>query len=87
MAKSVAEIRSLARSHTRTAVNVLVGIMRSKDATAAARVSAANAILDRGWGKTAQPMENGKEGGREVVHRALTPLESESRGPLRLRRT
>lgn len=69
MAKSVAEIRSLARSHTRTAVNVLVGIMRSKDATAAARVSAANAILDRGWGKTAQPMENGKEGGREVVHR------------------
>ncbi len=62
MAKSLTEIRSLARSHTRTAVNVLVGVMRSKDATAAARVSAANAILDRGWGKAAQPMENGKEG-------------------------
>jgi ABC-type arginine/histidine transport system permease subunit len=61
MAKSLTEIRSLARSHTRTAVNVLVGIMRSKDATAAARVLAANAILDRGWGKTAQPMEHGKE--------------------------
>ena len=31
MAKSLTEIRSLARSHTRTAVNVLVGIMRSKE--------------------------------------------------------
>ena len=49
--RAITEIRSLARSHTRTALNVLVGIMRSKDATAAARVSAANAILDRGWGK------------------------------------
>ena len=51
MPKSLTEIRSLARSHTRTAINVLVGVMRAKDATAAARVSAANAILDRGWGK------------------------------------
>jgi hypothetical protein len=50
MAKTVTEIRSLARSYTRTALNVLVGVMRSKDATAAAKVSAANAILDRGWG-------------------------------------
>ena len=69
MAKSLTQIRSLARSHTRTAINVLVGIMRSKDATAAARVSAANAILDRGWGKSAQPVENGKDGAIEVVHR------------------
>jgi hypothetical protein len=51
MAKSLTEIRSLARSHTRSALNVLVRVMRSKDATAAAKVSAANAILDRGWGK------------------------------------
>lgn len=69
MAKSLTEIRSLARSHTRTAVNVLVGIMRSKDATAAARVSAANAILDRGWGKATQPLESGKDGAFELVHR------------------
>ena len=46
--KTVTEIRSLARSHTRSAINVLVGVMRSKGATHAARVSAANAILDRG---------------------------------------
>ena len=69
MAKTVTEIRSLARSHTRTALNVLVGVMRSKDATAAARVSAANAILDRGWGKAAQAIENGDGGALELIHR------------------
>jgi hypothetical protein len=68
-ARTVAEIRSLARSHTRTAVRVLVGIMRSNDATPAIRISAANAILDRGWGKTAQPIENGEDGVLELIHR------------------
>jgi hypothetical protein len=69
MAKTITEIRSMARSHTRTALNVLVGVMRSKDATAAARVSAANAILDRGWGKAAQAIENGDGGAFELIHR------------------
>jgi hypothetical protein len=69
MAKSLTEIRSLARSHTRTAINVLVGVMRSKDATAAARVSAANAILDRGWGKATQPVGNSDDGALELIHR------------------
>jgi hypothetical protein len=68
MAKSLTEIRSLARGHTKTALNVLVGIMRSKDATAAARVSAANAILDRGWGKANQPVGN-DDGPLELIHR------------------
>jgi hypothetical protein len=69
MARALTEIRSLARSHTRTALNVLADIMRSKDATAAARVSAANAILDRGWGKATQPIEGGEGGGLELIHR------------------
>jgi hypothetical protein len=70
MSKTLTEIRSLARSHTRTAVNVLVGVMRCKDATPAARVSAANAILDRGWGKATQPLESGDDGGAlELIHR------------------
>jgi len=69
MVKTITEIRSLARSHTRTALNVLVGVMRSKDATAAARVSAANAVLDRGWGKAAQAIENGDGGALELIHR------------------
>ena len=69
VAKTLVEIRSLARSHTRTAVRVLVGIMRCKDATLAARVSAANAILDRGWGKATQPLENSGDGALELIHR------------------
>src|SRR6266404_9697429 len=69
MARLPTEIRSLARSHTRTALNVLVGVMRNKDATAAAKVSAANAILDRGWGKAPQPIENGDDGALELIHR------------------
>ncbi|KGJ66563.1 hypothetical protein BJA5080_03183 [Bradyrhizobium diazoefficiens SEMIA 5080] len=68
-ARTLTEIRSLARSHTRTALRVLVGVMRSEDATPAARVSAANAILDRGWGKAAQPVENGEDGMLELIQR------------------
>ena len=67
--KTITEIRSLARGHTRAALNVLVGVMRNKDATPAARVSAANAILDRGWGKATQPLANGDDGALELIHR------------------
>ncbi|WP_314955902.1 hypothetical protein [Bradyrhizobium cosmicum] len=58
----MAAIKSLARTHTVHAVNTLVQIMRDKNAPAHARVSAANAILDRGWGKPLQPIasEDGK---------------------------
>ena len=69
MPKMLTSIRSLARTHTRTAVSVLVRIMRSEDATPAARVSAANAILDRGWGKAAQPFGRGADGPIEFIHR------------------
>ncbi len=69
MSRTINEIRSLARSHTRTAINVLVGVMRSKDATHTARVSAANAILDRGWGKAPQSLETAKDGALELIHR------------------
>jgi hypothetical protein len=69
MPKSITKIRSLARSHTRTAIKVLAGIMSSKDATAAARVSAANAILDRGWGRVTQSIENGDAGALELIHK------------------
>ena len=68
MSKSITEIRSLARSHTRTALNILVQVMRNKDATPAARVTAANAILDRGWGKAIQAIENGDRP-LELIHR------------------
>jgi hypothetical protein len=69
MPRSVTEIRSIARSHTRKAINVLVGIMRSDNATAAARVTAANAILDRGWGKPPQSLQSADGGALELIHR------------------
>jgi len=69
MPRAITEIRSLARSHTRTALNVLVGIMRSNDATAAARVAAANSILDRGWGKATQQIAGDPNGPIELIHR------------------
>lgn len=56
MARTPTEIKSLARSHTERAVNVLVGIMEQPSASDAARVAAANSLLDRGWGKATQPI-------------------------------
>lgn len=54
MAKALTDIRSLARTHTETALRVLAGIMQESTAPHAARVSAATALLDRGWGKPHQ---------------------------------
>ena len=49
--KEVAEVKALARKQTTIAINTLVSIAKSKNATDAARVSACVALLDRGWGK------------------------------------
>lgn len=57
-------LKELARAHTEAALETLVGIMRSKKAAASARVSAACALLDRGYGKPVQSTElTGKDGG------------------------
>jgi len=55
--KQDTSLRDLARSHTAEAIETLLAIMRSKRAPASARVTAACAILDRGYGKPAQFME------------------------------
>lgn len=46
-------LEELARSHTETALNVLIEVAQHGQSDAA-RVSAANAILDRGYGKPRQ---------------------------------
>ena len=61
MAKAPTEIRSLARGHTESALKVLAGIMNEDQAPHSARVSAATALLDRGWGKPAQAIIGGDE--------------------------
>lgn len=57
MAKTPLEIRSLARKHTEKAMKTLAAIMVEPSAPHAARVAAANAILDRGWGKPEMKLE------------------------------
>jgi len=57
MAKAPIEIKSLARAHTDAALKTLVGIMNQPDSAPAARVAAANSLLDRGWGKAVQHIE------------------------------
>lgn len=52
--KEEAHVRDLARAQTVRAVETLVAIMENKRSPAAARVSAAIALLDRGYGRPAQ---------------------------------
>jgi hypothetical protein len=44
-------LRDLAREHTTTALETLVAIMTNPKATCTSRVAAANALLDRGYGR------------------------------------
>ena len=59
--KVVAEVKELAREYTAEAIQTLVSIMTNPKSASAARVSAANALLDRGYGKPPQHItgENG----------------------------
>jgi hypothetical protein len=52
----------LARQHTEAAIRTLVEIMGMAGVNEAARISAANSLLDRGWGKAAQPITGEDEG-------------------------
>lgn len=73
--KDVLGLRDLARAKTKDAISTLATIMVSKKAPPAARVSAACALLDRGYGKPVQAMEHsGPEG--EPIQYKLADLES-----------
>ena len=48
------EIREIARQHTSEAIGTLARIMSDAEAAPAARVGAATALLDRGWGRPSQ---------------------------------
>jgi hypothetical protein len=49
--RSVKEVRDLARQHTAGAIETLVRVHKNPKAPPAARVAAATAIIDRGWGR------------------------------------
>lgn len=51
------DVKALARVHTATALNVLAKVMAADSAPPAARVAAATAILNRGWGQPHQSVD------------------------------
>jgi hypothetical protein len=71
MAKAPADIRSLARQHTESALKTLAAIMRQPKSPASARVAAAEALLNRGWGKPTQPIGGDEESPVEIIHRII----------------
>lgn len=52
--KADARVRELAQAQTESAIAGLVRVLEHEKSPAAARVSAAVALLDRGWGKPLQ---------------------------------
>lgn len=62
-----ATLEELARSHTDTALGILVQVAQSGESEGA-RVSADNAILDRGYGKPPQAVQHGGEDGGPIEH-------------------
>src|SRR6476659_4598209 len=54
--KVLGDVQELARERSPEAINILANVMRDEKAPPAARVAAANALLDRGYGKPTQPI-------------------------------
>ena len=77
MAKAPADLRSLARAHTELSVQTLAGIARNSTSDQA-RVAAAQALLDRGWGKPPQ-VHSGEDGGSiRVIIRQIIDVTREA---------
>ena len=55
-------VKILSKQHTEDAIKTLYSIMMDKKSMVSARVRAAEALLDRGWGKASQPV-TGEDGG------------------------
>ncbi len=71
--KIPAEVVEAARALTPEAIRTLAEIMQDEEAPAAARVNAANSVLDRAWGKATQPMEMSGPGGGPVQTEEIKP--------------
>lgn len=69
----IADPRSLARNHTVRAIQVLAGIMDSGK-TEDAQLRASDLLLQRGWGRTPQPV-TGADGEGDIRITIRTILE------------
>jgi hypothetical protein len=58
--RQIEQVKYMARAHTEDAIKTLVKICNDDGAPAAARVGAATAILDRGYGKPTTYVEQGQ---------------------------
>jgi hypothetical protein len=58
--KVLGQVQALARQHSTEAIETLRHVMQDKKSPPAARVAAANAILDRGFGKPSQTINPGE---------------------------
>jgi hypothetical protein len=68
--KTVGPVRDLAGKHTKEAIETLASVMKDTSAPHAARVAAANGLLDRAHGKPSQPITGKDEeplNGREMT--------------------
>jgi hypothetical protein len=61
--KGIREVEAIAREHTAAAIKTLVTIMNDPKAPPAGRVSASQALLDRGWGKATERRQDLDENG------------------------
>lgn len=61
--KATASIRDLARQYTEQALAALTSVLSDPNEPAAARVSAAKEILDRGYGKASTVLSGDEDGG------------------------
>ena len=69
-------LKGLARQYTAEAIEALVNVMRTE--TGAAKVSAANGILDRGYGKPSTVLSGDEDGNpaklvHEIILRGVNP--------------
>src|SRR5262252_6226016 len=80
--KAIVEVAAAARERTTEAIETLNKIMTDKDATASARVSAAVAILERGWGKAPQTVNLRRDSDlREMTDDELIAIATGTAGP------
>ena len=59
--KTGADVRAMARAFTKDAIDTLAEIMLDDEAPQQARAMAADKLLDRGWGKSAQTIAGDPE--------------------------
>ena len=65
----VGDLREIARQHTRKAIQTLVAVMNDASAAPSARVGAASALLDRGWGRAPQTIHTSNDANHDIEAR------------------